>query len=390
MPRVLIDITRLILRRAAGYLPTGIDRVGLAHVAHHATTARAVLVHRSRSCVLQGADSRAAFAELLSGQADTGVAAWARLAGWITRADGRAPTTGEFLLNTGHRGLEHADYALGLRLGGALPIFMIHDLIPVTHPEYCRSGEEQRHRRRINHALAQGRGLIVNSQATLEQLQIYARSQMLAMPPAVVAPLAPGLAPASTATRPLQAPYFIVLGTIEPRKNHLLLLNLWRILVRRLGAAAPHLVVIGRRGWECQETLNLLDRCAALRGHVHERAGCGDAELAVWMQHAQALLFPSFCEGYGMPAVEAVASGVPVIASDLPVFRESVAEVPEYASPVDGDRWLDLIVDYTQAHSQSRRAQQRRRANFTVPSWGEHHRRVGALLGQLGASGAAG
>ncbi len=383
---VLIDITRLIFRRAAEKLPTGIDRVGLAYAEQHAAAARAVLVYRSHSVVLRAADSRAAFEWLLSSETGVRAASWARLAGWIARAQWQhAASAGELLLNTGHRGLEHSDYAADLRACGVRPMFLIHDLIPITHPEYCRQGEDERHLQRMNHALALGSGLIVNSRSTLEALRAHANRGHLPMPPTVVAPLAPGFTLGSTAPRPLDAKYFVVLGTIEPRKNHLLLLNLWRILVQRLGAAAPHLVVIGRRGWECEETLNLLDRCPDLRDHVHELGQCGDLELAAWLQHAQALLFPSFCEGYGMPAIEALASGVPVIASDLPVFRESVAEVPEYASPVDGQRWLDLIIDYAQANSARRLAQLQRLAQFKAPGWDEHHRLVAALIGQLGS-----
>ncbi len=383
---VLIDITRLILRRAAALLPTGIDRVGLAYVEQHSRAARAVLVHRSHSVVLRASDSRAAFEWLLSNEPGVRAAAWAKLASWMARALWRhASVSGEVLLNTGHRGLEHPGYAADLRAAGVRAVFLIHDLIPITHPEYCRQGEDVRHIHRINHALALGSGLIVNSRSTLEALRAHANRNHLPMPPTVVAPLAPGFTPGSTAPRPLDAAYFVVLGTIEPRKNHLLLLNLWRILVQRLGRSAPHLVVIGRRGWECEETLHVLDRCPGLRDHVHELGQCGDLDLATWLQHAQALLFPSFCEGYGMPAIEALASGVPVIESDLPVFRESVAEVPEYASPVDGQRWLELIIDYAQTGSARRLAQRLRLAQFKAPGWDEHHRLVSALIGQLGS-----
>ncbi len=390
--RVLIDITRLALRRVRARLPTGVDRVGLAYLQQHAATARAVLVWRGHSAVLRAADTRAAFAWLLGppaaarSTAGSSALLLARLALWWLRAvHGHAPR-GSLLLNTGHLGLEHASYAADLRRAGVHTVFLVHDLIPLTHPEYGACNEDQRHHRRMQHALRLGSGLIVNSRDTLAQLQAYAGRHALAMPPVAVAPLAAGLRAQPAGARPLARPYFVVLGTIEPRKNHLLLLQLWRELVQRLQAAAPHLVVIGRRGWECQETINLLDRSPGLAAHVHQRSHCTDAELGVWLQHAQALLFPSFCEGYGLPAVEALAQGVPVIASDLAVLRESVLDVPDYASPIDGARWLDLISDYARPDSRRRAAQLQRLAGFQPPSWDEHHRLVGQLLSRLAPS----
>jgi len=145
----------------------------------------------------------------------------------------------------------------------------------------------------------------------------------------------------------MTAPYFVVLSTIEPRKNHWFLLQMWRRLVETMGDSAPRLVIIGQRGWECENVAYMLERSEKLKGFVFEYSNCTDEELATYLHHAQALLFPSFAEGYGMPLVEALAFGVPVIASDLPVFREVAGEIPEYVDPLDGKRWAELVKEYT-------------------------------------------
>ena len=176
------------------------------------------------------------------------------------------------------------------------------------------------------------------------------------------------------------SPYFVMLGTIEPRKNHLLLLNVWRALVQRDGERAPRLVIVGQRGWECEQVLDLLDRCEALRGFVLERQGCDDTELATLLAHAQALLFPSFAEGYGMPMVEALAAGVPVLASDLPVFREVAGDVPEYLDPLDGPGWIRAIDDYAHTDGARRRAQLARMHGWQAPTWETHFDQVQALM----------
>ncbi len=174
--------------------------------------------------------------------------------------------------------------------------------------------------------------------------------------------------------------YFVILGTIEPRKNHALLLQVWQRLVQQHGAAAPKLVVIGRRGWECKPVVDRLHGCPILRGHVLWEPDCGDRALSTWLRHARALLFPSFAEGFGMPLVEALALGVPVIASDLPAFREIAGAIPEYLDPCDQVGWQSAIMDYTLPHGVRRPQQCERMRDFSAPSWSGHFERVDFLM----------
>lgn len=122
-----------------------------------------------------------------------------------------------------------------------------------------------------------------------------------------------------------------MLGTIEPRKNHLLLLNLWREMPRTLtGSIAPDLVVVGRRGWECEQVVNMLKRCKAVRRHLHEIGTASGGQVATLLQNTQALLMPSFAEGFGIPVQEALSLGVPVISSPLPAIIEHAGDITDY------------------------------------------------------------
>ncbi len=386
MSEILIDVTRLLGRFMKGRLPTGVDRVSLAYLRHYGLRARAVARWAGQSFVLPPRESGQIFHMLLSPEERFRHSAWLLLAkgaasGWQGRKG-----VGQFLFNTGHSGLEQPGYPALLKRQGVRPLFFVHDLIPITHPEYCRPGEHVRHARRMDNVLDLADGIIANSQATLDGLADYARASGKAMPPAVVALLAPGLEAAPpAAAAPAAPPYFVALGTIEPRKNHLLLLQLWRHLVERLGEAAPRLLVIGQRGWECENAVDLLERCAALRGVVSEIPRCADAELADYLRHAQALLFPSFAEGYGLPLAEALALGVPAIASDLPAFREIAGDVPEYLDPLDGKGWGAAIMAYAQPGSPQRAAQLRRLAGFQPPTWDGHFAIVDEFLERLDA-----
>ena len=112
-------------------------------------------------------------------------------------------------------------------------------------------------------------------------------------------------------------------------------------------------------------------------------ARCNDAELANYLHHAQALLFPSFVEGYGMPLIEALAAGVPVVASNLAVFREFAKDIPDYADPLDPQRWLALIREYSSPTSAQRAAQVKRMRLFQIPTWDQHFALLESLLLQL-------
>jgi glycosyltransferase involved in cell wall biosynthesis len=280
-------------------------------------------------------------------------------------------------------GLECKTYALWLRRKGVRPIFMIHDLIPLTNPEYCRRGERARHQVRMCTAISTGCGIITNSRDTLAGLDTFAKSNQLSLPATLVAPLASGLQGMSKEVQPVQSPYFVVLGTIEPRKNHWMLLQTWRHVIDLMGTAAPRLVIIGQRGWECENVEDLLERCESLRGVVFEYSRCSDAQLTTCLRQSQALLFPSLVEGYGLPLVEALTLGVPAIASSLEVFREFAGDIPDYLDPLDGKGWRELIIEYTNPNSGKRAAQLQRMTGFQAPTWTRHMADVDAFLQRL-------
>lgn len=378
---IIIDVTRVVRRLMKGRTLTGIDRVTMAYVQHYAPIAHALVRWSGRSWVLAPAQSKALFRWLIA-PGKTLTAKLLIFKGILASSatKNKAPT---FLLNTGHIGLGQSDYLRLIQKHGVKPIFFVHDLIPINYPEYCSAGEDTRHKEKMNYVLAQAHGVVTNSEATRQELVQYAQQTKQQLPRTEVALLASGILTTSPGARPLEKPYFVILSTIEPRKNHLLLLQIWRSLFQRLGQHTPHLFVIGQRGWECENVLDLLERCHYLREVVTEISYCQDADLATYIHHSQALLFPSFIEGYGLPLVEALALGVPVIASDLPVFREIAGNTPEYIAPLDGKRWEELIIDYAQTNSVHRAAQMMRLQHFQEPTWQEHFIKVDSLLTEL-------
>lgn len=382
---MLIDITRLADRYLQGRLPTGVDRVSLAYLRHYRENAGALIRFAGRWLELGSSDSQRIFSFLLDGSDLSGRGVIRRSVAKALVWPGHSRQRSRALFNTGHSGLDDPVYAQQVSRRGLKPIFFLHDLIPISHPEYSRPGEDFKHHQRMKTMLSVGKGLVVNSQDTLNQLNAYAAQRHLAVPPSVVAWLAPTKFVHPLVERPLAKPYFVVLGTIEARKNHILLLHIWRQMVATMGEAAPQLVIIGQRGWECEHVFDMLERCTALRGHVLELSGCSDQEVATWLKHAQALLFPSFVEGYGIPLVEALMLGVPVIASDLPVFHEIAGDIPHYLDPTDGPGWRQTILDYADSSSAARQSQLDLLAAYSPPTWEQHFAVVDALVREIDA-----
>lgn len=235
---------------------------------------------------------------------------------------------------------------------GLRTLAYIHDLIPLEYPEYTRPGKTEIFARFLSELADAGAAFVANSRDTARRLETYARHRDWRI--GEVSVIYPGVdaAPRGSTGSPAKpadhrgAPYFVVVGTIEPRKNHLLLLQIWRDLVRAGADPMPHLHIVGKRGWECENVVDLLDRCSAIRPFVTEHCGMCDDALRQLMRGARAILFPSFAEGFGLPLVEALHLGTPVIASDLPVFREVAGDTPMYLDPLDGMGWRDAIMGF--------------------------------------------
>jgi glycosyltransferase involved in cell wall biosynthesis len=174
----------------------------------------------------------------------------------------------------------------------------------------------------------------------------------------------------------------VVLGTIEARKNHAFLLSVWQRLIATMGDAAPRLVIVGRRGWEADDVFALLDN-HDFQGKVVEAGALDDRALASVLGRARALLFPSHAEGFGIPMVEALAAGIPVIANDLPVFREVVGDIPELLAVDDEDAWVAALTDYATGSGARRANQLVRLEGYAAPTWAEHFARVEMLINQL-------
>jgi glycosyltransferase involved in cell wall biosynthesis len=280
--------------------------------------------------------------------------------------------------------LHHPPRLAWFRTAGLRGMFLVHDLIPISHPEYFLPAEDERHRRRIETVARMADVVIFNSAATKAAWDDHVAKSGLPRPRGEVVPLGieevfhAGKDGGTGLDTPI--PYFVVVGTMEARKNLTFLLQIWRQWTRDGRRPPARLVIVGRRGWESENVFDLLDRSAALAPTVVEVAELGDVAMAALMRGARALLAPSLIEGFGLPIAEALSLGVPVIASAIDAHREVGGAFADYVDPIDGPGWLAALEDYVQASS-PRRLQAVGQARIYRPlTWDGHIETVLEIL----------
>lgn len=383
----LLDLTRLVSRLGSGPL-TGVDRVELAYLRHLLmldvplwalvrTKIGFLLLNRVGAqgvAGLVGADLPRA--DLISrmvrrgqpmrARAEAAVRrlAVARCARWGLRRMLRRLPVGFHYLNVGHANL--TDGVLGCmgRVG-----VLVHDTIPLEYPQFASAGTPVAFAAKLAVVARHADVVIFSTQDARRKAQAH----MAQMPASVVAPLGvPVAQPSGEVVE--QVPYFVVLGTIEPRKNHALLLDVWEGMAAR-GVTPPGLVIVGRRGWADAALFGRLDALKARFAQVVERPGLDDAAVASLLLGAVALLFPSMAEGFGLPPIEAAALGVPVIAGDLPVTREVLGDYPVYRSVTDSYSWTETIMRHV-ANATAPHIGTDARRHVEPPTWADHFNSV--------------
>ena len=266
-------------------------------------------------------------------------------------------------LNVGHSNLTARVVDAVKAIPDATIAVLLHDVIPLDHPEYQRVGTQERFAGFLRRASQSADLLICNSGDTCARARVYLEREGR-VPTTAVAHLGVNPAPpdpdALPTHLPPKRPYFVTLGTIEPRKNHVFLLDLWQ----QTGLPYP-LVFVGSRGWNNDDVFARLD---AKPPHVIEVAELDDGTVSALMEGAAAVLMPSLAEGFGLPAGEAASLGVPLICNDLPVYAEYLGDYPIYANVSDSYLWRQVIEELAKTvHSPTTK-----RVGRQLPSWEEH------------------
>jgi|TARA_B110000908_G_scaffold169610_1_gene227128 glycosyltransferase involved in cell wall biosynthesis len=393
-PARLLDVTRLI--RRAGRVLTGVDRVEMAYLESFLLEPVPVfgLVRTSFGYALLDQAGLTRIKLQLCGQKRFGkLDVLSRFPRGLTLTQRRALSDVRRLsigrsiprrlpkllmehlpqntsyVNVGHSNLTDRVF-LGVKaaLGSKIAV-MIHDVIPLDFPQFQRPGTVEIFRKKLQRVQKHTDFVIYNSADSQRHSEGH-MAEWGELPKGIVSHLGtelPGPDPDFVLPK---CPYFVAVGTIEPRKNHAFLLDIWK----GLGPEAPELHICGARGWRNEAVFDRLDSLPE-GSKVFERAGLNDSALAALVQGSQGLLFPSFAEGFGLPPVEAAALRVPILCNDLEVLREILGDIPVYVKVSDSYLWNKTVKELAIADPKTRKQGQ-----YTPTSWSDHFKIVLSLI----------
>lgn len=226
---------------------------------------------------------------------------------------------------------QHAKQLARFRRSGGKLWFLVHDLLPLERPDWFNRNTVIRYKAWLDIMAGTADGFLCNSEQTEAQLRdVLERDYGLTADYATkVLPMGHSITRSDDADAPsgdilfrkrnISAPYFLMVGTLEPRKGHADILDAFDAL----WAEGLHdaLVLVGRRGWQVDHLHDRIDAHPLNGVKLFWFDDVDDPELADMYAQSQGSIIASYAEGFGLPLIEALGYGKPVLARDLPVFR---------------------------------------------------------------------
>ncbi len=231
-----------------------------------------------------------------------------------------------------------------IRSRGGRIVTVVYDLIPVLHPEFSDAEMTALFSSWLRNAVAESDALLCISRTVADQVMTHIDTEKLphARPLRIGwfhlgadIPLPADAEPEDSVRSELQevfankaGPVFLMVGTLEPRKGHGFALDTFERLWQE--GAPVTLCLLGKEGWNVKTLVERLRTHAEVGRRLVWIEHPNDAEVSWAYRSADALLFPSQAEGFGLPIIEAAQHSLPVLCSDIPVFREVAGDSAHY------------------------------------------------------------
>lgn len=235
-------------------------------------------------------------------------------------------------------------------------IFLIHDLIPVTHSKYCDPKKNTEFLEFLNLVYTFGKGVIANSKSTMDdflnrayQDEVYSFKKGLNVDyfHLGVNVLDDSRLIDGAVTNQFDKVFqqgvstFLMVGTLEPRKNHNYVLDVFEKLWAR--GDVVNLLILGRAGGGVNSLLKRMEESEYSGSKLFYFSNVSDLELVYCYQQSTSLIFPTFAEGFGLPVIESLHYGLPVIASRIPAIEEIAGNSIMYIDPSEQSTLLVML-----------------------------------------------
>jgi glycosyltransferase involved in cell wall biosynthesis len=268
---------------------------------------------------------------------------------------------------------------------------LIHDLIPIEYESFVERRHVVQFRSWLREAIPVADVVLTTSKHSRNALVKLAASAGWSLPRVEVVEPGSGLNDRLTSgvERTINLPerYVLFVSTIEIRKNHRLLVRVWRELLERHGAdTVPVLIFAGQIGWLVDDLLIELTASDYLGGKVVMLPGLSDAELRQVYRSSLFTVFPSLCEGWGLPIAESLVHGKFCVASDRTSIPEVGGDLVDYFDPSNETDALAKIERLLLEPAYLMAREARLRAEYRPRSWADC---VHALIGKLDLPGPA-
>ncbi len=238
-------------------------------------------------------------------------------------------------------------------LGGEI-VWMVYDLVPINVPQYCDPGMPPAFQAWLDYVAKTADGCICISQATENDLNKYFNQIIDAD---VYRPwtryvhlgsdlesgryLKPSTLAESLVESLGEKHFAVALSTLEPRKDYATILKAFEKLW--MEDSSLGLVIIGKQGWNVEELSNSIRTHKEIGKRLHWLEHASDGDVSYLLSKAACLIQASIAEGYGLALAEAGSKGVPLILSDIPVFREIAGDEAVYFATSDYKELSGLI-----------------------------------------------
>lgn len=263
--------------------------------------------------------------------------------------------------------------AAGVRVG-----VYIYDLIPISHPEYCDAHLVSDFALSLGDGLAVFDFILTISEFTAQRVRAYiednklrpipVRSVLLAHVMGDVKKDHKNIGLNSKLKKVLTREFVMIVSTIEARKNHLLLVTIWKMLVQE-GIDPPDLVFVGRQGWRVNDLMEQLRETDNFNGRIHILHDLSDNELESLYHNCRFTAFPSYVEGWGLPVGESLAYGKVCIASNTSSIPEVGGDLVDYIDPYNLRAALDTFKKLILDNDYLDKRRSNIEKNFSARSW---------------------